>query len=139
MLNLTDCEVTGEVNAHKWKELEVRRNVTASWRFSTMSEAQELSDLSTTVDVTALRMGPRNKNFSAAYKSVFFLSNGDVDDAVPLVHLTHRKVLLGTVRALAERVDVVFSNGFIANAIGTEPQIPMKIQDGSIDDARRDI
>ena len=135
--DLTDCEVVDAGN--KWKELEVRRNVTASWCFSTMSVAEEICDLFNTVDVKALRQGPRDKNFSAAYKNIFFLPNGDVVAAIPPVHLTHRKVVFGTVGALVERVDIVFSTVFIANAIGTEPHIPMKIQDGSFDGASRDV
>ena len=105
---LADCEVAGEICAHKWKEQEVGRNVTASWCFSTMSVAEELCDLLTTVDVKALRMGSQDKNFSAAYKNMFFLSNGDYVADVPPVHLTHRKVVLGAPGSFVERVDVVF-------------------------------
>ena len=70
--DLQDCEVAREVNAHKWKEQEDGRNVTAAWCFSAMSVAEELCDLFTTVDVRTLRAGPRDKNFSAAYKNIFF-------------------------------------------------------------------
>ena len=91
------------------------------------------------MDVKALRMGPQDKNFSAAYKNILFLPNGDVVAAIPPVHITHRKVVSGTLGSLVERVDIVFSSVFIANAIGTEPQIPMKIQDGSFDAASRDV
>ena len=59
--------------------------------------------------------------------------------AIPLVHITHRKVVSGTLGSLVERVDIIFSTVFIANVIGTEPQIPMKIQDGSFDAASRDV
>ncbi len=64
VLDLTDCEVVGAGN--KWKEREVGRNVTASWCFSTMSVAEEICDLLNTVDMKALRLGPRDKHFSAA-------------------------------------------------------------------------
>ncbi len=43
--DLQDCEVACEVNAHKWKEQEARRSVTASWCFSSVSVAEELCDL----------------------------------------------------------------------------------------------
>ncbi len=93
-----------------------------------MSGAEELCDLLTTVDVKALRMGRHDKNFSAAYKNIFF-SNGDVVFIVPLVHLTHRKVILGAPGSFVDRVDVVFSTVFIANAIGTEPGAPSTHED----------
>ena len=137
--DLEDCEVLGVVKAHKWKEQVVGRNVTASWCFPTMSVAEELCNLIQTVDVKALRMGTKDKNYSAAYKNILFLPNGDVVAAIPPVHITHRKVVSGTLGILVERVDIVFSTVFIANAIDTEPQIPMKIQDGSFDAASRDV
>ena len=62
--DLKDCEVVGTGN--KWKERHVGRNVNASWCFSTMSVAEEICDLLNTMDLKALRMGPRDKNFSAA-------------------------------------------------------------------------
>ena len=66
------------------------------------------------------------------------LSNGDVIAVVPLVHLVHRKVILGAPGSFVDRVDIVVSTVFIANAIGTEPQVPTKIQDGSFNGASRD-
>ncbi len=104
-----------------------------------MSVAEELCDLLTTVDIKALRMGPQGNNFSAAYKKIFFLSNGDVVVSVPPEHLTHRKVVLGAPGSFVERIDVVVSTVFIENAIGTEPQGPMKIEDGSFNGVRRDV
>ncbi len=58
---------------------------------------------------------------------------------VPPVHLTHRKVFGGSIGPLVERVVNMLSTVFIANAIGMEPQIPTKIQDGSYDGASRDV
>jgi hypothetical protein len=94
--DLEDCEVLGEVNAHKRKQHAVGKNVTASWCFSTMSVAEELCDLFQTLDVKALRMGPQDKNSSVAYKNILFLPNGNVVNTVPHVHISHRKVVSGT-------------------------------------------
>ncbi len=71
LLDLQDFEVACEVNAHKWKEQEAGRSVTASWCSSAMSVAEELCDLFSTVDVKALRTAPRGK-ISAPHTRFFF-------------------------------------------------------------------
>ncbi len=63
------------------------------------------------MDVKALRTGPWDKNFSAAYQNIFLKPNGDVVAAVPPVHLTHRKVFGYSIGSLVERVDIMFFDG----------------------------
>jgi len=69
---------------------------------------ETICDLFKIVNVKGVRFGPRDKEVSVAYKNTFVLSNGDVVAALPLVHLTYHKKLMGTF-TLVEKVDVSFS------------------------------
>jgi hypothetical protein len=103
-----------------------------------MVAADTICDLFKIVDIKGVRFGPRGKEVSVAYKNIFVLNNGDVVAVVPHDHLTYHKALKGML-TFVEKVDVSLSTIFIANASGTEPQMPLKVLDVSFDGADKDV